>query len=166
MLAAGALIGLGAGAAASALLAGSATASTAAVVAGAGALINQAGNAISQTATKISNAVNSAKSDPVKSALKKLNSSGLRPGQTQISRSKVMEIANNFDSIKAQSSIYSNGGTRYLVEGHHTTVASTILGRGTGPNMGLFSPGAPEIMNVYWSKHWYEFGKTVIKIME
>ena len=77
-----------------------------------------------------------------------------------------MEIVDNFDSIKAQSSVYTENGTKYLVDGHHTTVASTILGKGTCVNMGQPTTGVPSATNVYWTKHWYEFGKTAIKIME
>ena len=59
-------------------------------------------------------------------ALRKLESSGLRPGQTEISRGKVKFIVDNYNPVKAQSSIYIDSTGRYLVEGHHTTVASTI----------------------------------------
>ena len=107
-----------------------------------------------------------ANQDPIKEALKQLDSSGLRPGQTEISRSKIMELTNNFNSIKARSSIYSNGTTRYIVDGHHTTVASTILKKGTCMNMGTVTYQPPSVTNVYWAKKWYEFGKTVIKIID
>ena len=175
--AAGALIGTGAGMAAGAALAGSITATTGAVLAGGSALVStvatggvgagvayitnnlqQATSAITSTASTVA--------DPVKNALKQLDSSGLRPGQTEISRSKIMELVNNFDPVKAQSSINSIGGTRYLVDGHHTTVASTILGKGTCMNMGAFTNQLPSATNIYWTKHWYEFWKTAIKIME
>ncbi len=129
---------------------------------GIGALGSSAVSAI----PKITKAANAAKSDPIKKALKQLDSSGLRPGQTSISRSRVMELVNNFDSTKAQSCVYSNGATRFLVDGHHTTVASTILGKGTCMNMGAVTSQLPSATNVYWSKNWYEFGKTVIKIMD
>ena len=39
-------------------------------------------------------------------ALRKLESSGLRPGQTEISRGKVKFIVDNYNPVKAQSSIY------------------------------------------------------------
>ena len=102
----------------------------------------------------------------IKDALNTLNSSGIRPGQTQISKSRVMELVNNFDSTVAQSSIYKNGSTLYIVDGHHTTVASTILGKGTCINMGVATNQLPSATNVYWSRKWYEFGKTVIKIVD
>ena len=105
-------------------------------------------------------------SDPINSALKQLDSSGVRPGQTTISRSRVVELVDNFDSTKATSSIYSNGSAHYLVDGHHTTVASTILGKGTCMNMGVSTTQLPSVTNVYWTKKWYEFGKTVIKIVD
>ena len=77
-----------------------------------------------------------------------------------------MDLVNNFDSLKAQSSVYSNGGTRFLVDGHHTTVASTILGKGTCVNMGNITTQLPSVTNVYWSKKWYEVFKTAIKMVE
>lgn len=36
-----------------------------------------------------------------------------------------------YNSLKAQSSIYIDKGGHYIVDGHHTTVANTMLGRGT-----------------------------------
>jgi hypothetical protein len=175
--AAGALIGTGAGMAAGAALAGSITATTGAVLAGGSALVSTvatggvgAGVAyITNNLQQATNAITSTAStaaDPVKNALKQLDSSGLRPGQTEISRSKIMELVNKFDTVKAQSSINSIGGTRYLVDGHHTTVASTILGKGTCMNMGAFTNQLPSATNIYWTKHWYEVWKTAIKIME
>ena len=77
-----------------------------------------------------------------------------------------MEIVNNFNDFKAESSIYSNGSTRILVEGHHTTVASTIFGKGTCLNMGNATSQLPLAYNMHWSKSWYEFGKKVIKILD
>ena len=97
-------------------------------------------------------------------ALKKLDKSGLRPGQTEISRSRVMQIVENYDPIKASSSVYTDATGRYLVEGHHTTVANTILGRGSSANMNMVTPQVPSITNVYWTKKWYEFWKTSIKV--
>ena len=76
-----------------------------------------------------------------------------------------MKIASEFDSTKASSSIYSNG-TRYIVDGHHTTVASTMLGKGTCVNMGVPTSQLPSATNIHWTKKWYEFGKTVIQIVD
>lgn len=104
--------------------------------------------------------------DPVKGALQQLNTTNIRPGQTTISRSRVIEIAQNYNTIKAQSSVYSSGGTKYLVDGHHTLVARTMLGKGSGPNMGFPTNQMPSATNIYWSKYWYEFWKTAIKIIE
>ena len=170
--AAGALIGTGAGMAAGAALAGSITATTGMVTAGATSLVatistGGLGAGVASVANNLSQATNNLSSaDPVKNALKQLDSTGLRPGQTEISRAKVMDIVNSFDITKAQSSIYSNGTTRYLVDGHHTTVASVVAGKGPGMNMGIVTNQLPSATNVYWSRKWYEFGKTVIKIME
>lgn len=175
--AAGALIGTGAGMVAGIALAGSITATTGAVIAGGEALASAVatgglGAGTTYIANNIQQATNNMTStgstvaDPVKNALKQLNASGLRPGQTEISRSRIMELVNNFDSVKAQSSINSIGGTRYLVDGHHTTVASTILGKGTCMNMGMVTNQLPSATNIYWTKQWYEFWKTAIKIMD
>ena len=170
--AAGALIGTGAGMAAGAALAGSITATTGMVTAGATSLVatistGGLGAGVASVANNLSQATNNLSSaDPVKNALKQLDSTGLRPGQTEISRAKVMDIVNSFDITKAQSSIYSNGTTRYLVDGHHTTVASVVAGKGPCMNMGIVTNQLPSATNVYWSRKWYEFGKTVIKIME
>ena len=118
-------------------------------------------------AIKYGQAVRAAKAaDPLNKALEQLDASGLRPGQTEISRSRVMNLVNDFDSVKAQSSIYSNGGVRYLVDGHHTTVASTILGKGTCVNMGTVTSQLPSATNIYWAKKWYQFGRTVIKVIK
>jgi len=170
--AAGALIGTGAGMAAGAALAGSLTATTGMVTAGASSLVATISTGglsagLASVANNLSQATNNLSSaDPVKNALKQLDSTGLRPGQTEISRARVMDIVNSFDITKAQSSIYSNGTTRYLVDGHHTTIASVITGKGPGMNMGIVTNQLPSATNVYWSRKWYEFGKTVIKIME
>lgn len=77
-----------------------------------------------------------------------------------------MELVDNFDSVKAQSSIYCNGRTRYLVDGHHTTVASTILGKGTCMNMGNATMQMPSATNIYWSKKWYQIGRRVIQVVD
>lgn len=118
------------------------------------------------TSQMCSNSLAAQSDDPLASALSELDSKGIRPGQTQISRSRVMEIASNYDSSKAQSSIYNDGTTLYVVEGHHTIVASTMLGKGTGMNMGVPTQQIPSSKNIYWSKQWYEFWKTSIKIVD
>ena len=101
----------------------------------------------------------------IKEAFKKLDKSGLRPGQTEVSKSKIMEIYKNYDPLKAKSSIHSMGGKRYLVDGHHTTVANMMRGGKTSFNMGMYSPDATMVTNVYWSKKWYQFGRVVIKLV-
>ena len=97
-------------------------------------------------------------------ALDKLENSGLRPGQTEISKGKVKYIVENYDPTKAQSSVYTDSTGKYLVEGHHTTVANMILNKGSGINMNQISPLPPSSKNVYWTKKWYEFWKTAIEI--
>ena len=101
----------------------------------------------------------------IQNALQALEKSGVRPGQTEISLSRVMEIAEDFDITRASSSIYkASDGVRYLVEGHHTTVAATIVGR-SGPFMGQLTKLAPEAMNIYWTRQTWEIWKEVIKVV-
>lgn len=91
-------------------------------------------------------------------ALEQLEHSGLRPGQTVISRSRVMELVDGYDPIQAQSSVYTDfDGTRYLVEGHHTTVAATMLGRGSDFNMNAYTNQVPSAFGIHWIKKWFEF---------
>ena len=99
-------------------------------------------------------------------ALRKLEQSGLRPGQTEIRKSKINIIINSYDPIKAQSSIYTNETGRYVVEGHHTTIATTMLGKSAGVNMNLKTNDLPSVTNVHWSKKWYEFWKKKIKVVD
>ena len=99
-------------------------------------------------------------------ALKILDKSGLRPGQTEISRKKVMQLIDIYDPLKAQSSVYSDATGRYLVEGHHTTIATTMLGRKPGINMNSHTNDLPSVKDVYWTKKWYEFGKKTIIIRD
>lgn len=54
----------------------------------------------------------------------------------------------------------------YIVDGHHTTVATKILGRGTGANMGVPTQQVPSVTDVHWYKHWYEFWKKTIKVVD
>ena len=100
----------------------------------------------------------------LQTALDKLDKSGLRPGQTDISKERIQYIIDNYDPIKAQSSIFTDSTGRYLVEGHHTTVANTILDRGTEINMNQVSSLPPSTTKVHWTKKWYEFWKTALKI--
>lgn len=69
-----------------------------------------------------------------------------------VSKGRIRYIVENYDPVLAQSSVYTDSTGRYLVEGHHTTVAKTILNRGTGINMNLVSPGTPETKKIYWTK--------------
>ena len=101
----------------------------------------------------------------IKEALKKLDKSGLRPGQDRISKSRVMELYKNYDPLKANSSITNLKNTRYLVNGHHTTVANVMRGGNTSFGMGTYCTDIPSATNVYWIKKWYEFGKIAIKII-
>ena len=99
-------------------------------------------------------------------ALCKLEYSGLKPGQNVISRSRVMEIIRAYDPVKANSSVYTDITGRYLVDGHHTTVAAMMLGKGTGPNMSVTTLQLPSVTNMHWTKLWYEFWKQSIKVVK
>ena len=98
-------------------------------------------------------------------ALDILNKSGFRPGQTQISKSRIMYIYDNYNRQEATSCIYKDDTGRYLVDGHHTTVANVMLGRGTEINMNIPTRLPPSATNIYWTRHWYEFWKTAIKVI-
>ena len=96
-------------------------------------------------------------------ALEELDASGLRPGQTELHMSQLNSaldgIQNNYNPTKAYSSVYSDGTNRYLVEGHHTTVAFKMLGKDNAINMNTET-------SVYWTKKWYQFWRKTIKIVE
>jgi hypothetical protein len=82
------------------------------------------------------------------------------------SSNRVMEIVENYNPLKAESRIYKNGNTSYLVEGHHTTVANTMLGKSSSFNMNIPTKDLPSATNIYWTKKWYEFWKKPIKVLE
>lgn len=103
-------------------------------------------------------------------ALEELDASGLRPGQTELHMSQLNSaldgIQNNYNPTKAYSSVYSDGTNRYLVEGHHTTVAFKMLGKDNAINMNTATSDLPSATNVYWTKKWYQFWRKTIKIVE
>ena len=103
-------------------------------------------------------------------ALEELDASGLRPGQTELHMSQLNSaldgIQNNYNPTKAYSSVYSDGTNRYLVEGHHTTVAFKMLGKDNAINMNTATSDLPSVTNVYWTKKWYQFWRKTIKIVE
>ena len=94
----------------------------------------------------------------------------MRPGQTEIHTSQlnnvINEIQNNYNPSKAYSSVYSDGTNRYLVEGHHTTLAFEMLGKESSINMNTVTSDLPSATNIYWTKKWYQFWKKSIKIVE
>ena len=106
----------------------------------------------------------------LKQALENLDKSGVRPGQTEIHTSQlnnvITEIQNNYNPSKAYSSVYSDGINRYLVEGHHTTLAFEMLGKESSINMNTVTSELPSATNIYWTKKWYQFWKKSIKIVE
>ena len=55
---------------------------------------------------------------------------------------------------------------RYLVEGHHTTVAFKMLGKDNAINMNTATSDLPSATNVYWTKKRYQFWRKTIKIVE
>ena len=113
--------------------------------------------------------VNDGSSNPrlsLDKALENLENSGLKPGQAVISKSRIMEIVEAYDPTRASSSVYTDSTGRYLVEGHHTTVAATILGKGSSFNMNTPTNQLPSVTNIHWTKKWYEFWKKAIKVIE
>jgi RHS repeat-associated protein len=106
----------------------------------------------------------------LRQALVNLDKSGVRPGQTEINTSQlnnvINEIQNNYNPSKAYSSVYSDGINRYLVEGHHTTLAFEMLGKESSINMNIVTSDLPSATNIYWTKKWYQFWKKTIKIVE
>ena len=92
--------------------------------------------------------------------------SSIRPGQTAISRNRVLEIVDNYNPTLARSSAYKDGNIFYLVEGHHTTVAAKMLGKSSGFSMNVATTQLPSAKNIYWTKNWYEFGKRTIKTLD
>ena len=100
----------------------------------------------------------------INEALKQLNNSGLRPGQSQISASGVMNYVNNPKLLQGTGEVFRNGSQRFLVDGHHRMAAQTILGNGNFYTMPTNT--LPSATNIYWSKHWWEFGKTAIKVVK
>ncbi|MCI6007319.1 hypothetical protein ACTQ3M_04685 [Oscillospiraceae bacterium LCP25S3_E10] len=70
-----------------------------------------------------------------------------------------MEIFNSYDSMNANSSVYADSTGRYLVEGHPTTVATTMLRKESGMNMNTPTNQPTSATNIHWTKEWYEFGK-------
>ena len=76
------------------------------------------------------------------------------------------DIQNNYNPTKAYSSVYSDGTNRYLVGGHHTTVAFKMLGKDNAINMNTATSDLPSATNVYWTKKWYQFWRKTIKIVE
>ena len=103
-------------------------------------------------------------------ALEELDGSGLRPGQTELHISQLNsvlgDIQKSYNPTKAYSSVYSDGINRYLVEGHHTTVAFRMLGKDNAINMNTVTKDLPSATNVYWTKKWYQFWRKTIKIVE
>ena len=92
--------------------------------------------------------------DPrVTKALKTLDESGIRPGQTQISQKKVLDIYNSYNAATASSSYTKINGVLYVSEGHHTMIANVMkYGRlNSGMNMGLIVNDTSVVTNVIWT---------------
>ena len=92
-------------------------------------------------------------SSQLKDALKILDKSGIKPGQSSISQSRVMEIFNSYDPMKAHTSYTSINGSLYVSEGHHTLIANVMkYGRiCSGVNMGGIVSDPAILVGVTWS---------------
>lgn len=90
---------------------------------------------------------------PIWEALQTLDRSGIKPGQTSVSKSRIMEIYNSYNPLSASSSYTNVNGSLYVTEGHHTTIANVLkYGKlNTGPNMGSISQISPSATNKLWT---------------
>ena len=92
--------------------------------------------------------------DPrITKALKTLDETGIRPGQTQVSQSGILAKYNSYDYLTATSSYTKINGTLHVSEGHHTMIANVMkYGKlNTGPNMGLYVNDPNVVTNILWS---------------
>lgn len=80
--------------------------------------------------------------------------------------SKILSIIESFDPTKTESQVYTNATGRYLIEGHHTTIAVTMLERNSGFNMNTPTNEPPEVWDYHWTKKWYEFGKKIVRVLD
>ena len=98
-------------------------------------------------------ALKSAADRPIWDAWQTLDRSGIKPGQTSISKSKIMEIYKSYNPLKANSSYTNVNGSLYVTEGHHTTIANVMkYGKlNSGPNMGVLSKISPSATNKIWT---------------
>ena len=99
----------------------------------------------------------------INQALKQLDQSGLRPGQTEISQSGIMRYYNNPASISRESgAVFRDGVQRFVVEGHHRTVANVMRGGTSFYHMPTSDP--PSATNVYWYKEWWQIWRSAIEL--
>lgn len=92
--------------------------------------------------------------DPrITKALKTLDETGIRPGQTQVSQSGILAKYNSYDYLAARSSYTKINGTLHVSDGHHTMIANVMkYGKlNTGPNMGLYVNDPNVVTNILWS---------------
>ena len=86
-------------------------------------------------------------------ALKKLDATGIRPGQTEISQSGVLAKFNSYNNLTASSSYTQINGNLYVSEGHHTMIANVMkYGKlNSGINMGQYVYDPNVVTNMMWS---------------
>lgn len=74
-----------------------------------------------------SGALNPSQVDPrITDALKTLDNTGIKPGQTHISQKAVLAKFNSYNPLTASSSYTKINGTLYVSEGHHTMIVNVM----------------------------------------
>ena len=121
----------------------------------------KAGQCVVQIATSVTGGAPS--NAQINQALKQLDQSGLRPGQTEISQSGIMRYYNNPASIRGTGDVFRDGVQRFLVDEHHRAVASTMRG---GSSSFYYMPTnlPPSAANVYWYKEWWQIWRSAIEL--
>ena len=118
---------------------------------GAGAIVGAIAGGVAGASSFSAQSVNV---DPkIQEALKILDQSGIKPGQTQVSQSGIMAKYNSYNHLQASSSYTKINGQLYVTEGHHTTIANVMkYGRlNTGINMGTLVSDPTVVTNMLWS---------------
>ena len=117
-----------------------------------GAITGGIQGGISHASTSVS--TNSSQVDPrIEEALRTLDKTGIKPGQTQISQKRVLELYNSYNPLKASSSYTNINGTLHVSEGHHTMIANVMkYGKlNSGMNMGQMVYDPNVVTNMLWT---------------
>ncbi len=87
-------------------------------------------------------------------ALKILEKTGIKPGQTQVSQKVILAKYDSYNHLTASSAYTEINGSLYVSEGHHTMIANVMkYGRlNTGINMGQIVNDPSVVTNMTWTK--------------